>query len=87
MEGVVLKRLDSPYLPGKRTSAAGTEPPYLIDPAMLGQLYVGNLRFDADPYNGVGGANLRQNLVDLRIEANVLFHVRNAKGARRVAAT
>jgi hypothetical protein len=31
---------------------AGTEAPYLIDPNMLGVLYLGNVRFDADPYTG-----------------------------------
>jgi len=37
----------------------------------------------ADPF----GANFKRNLVDLRVELNVLYHVRNAKGARRIAAT
>jgi hypothetical protein len=70
----------------ERTSTAGNEPPYLIDSQMLGKLYIGNLRFDADPFSGTGGANFKKNLVDLRVEANVLFHVRNAQGARRIAA-
>ena len=35
-----------------RTSAAGTEPPYLIDSRMLGVLYLGRLRADVDPYTG-----------------------------------
>jgi hypothetical protein len=30
---------------------AGTEAPYLIDPQMLGQLYLGNIRFEADPFS------------------------------------
>jgi len=61
---------------------AGTEPPYLFDPNMLGVLYIGLMRFDADPYT-----NCKKNLTTLRIETNALFHVRNANGARRIAAT
>jgi hypothetical protein len=60
---------------------AGTEDPYLIDPIMLGQLYLGNLRFEADPFTG-----LKKNLTTLRIECKALYHVRQAEGARRVAA-
>jgi hypothetical protein len=63
---------------------AGTEPPYLIDPQMLGVLFLGTMRFDADPY---GGGNFKKNLTTLRIETNELMHVRNANGARRIAAT
>jgi hypothetical protein len=62
---------------------AGTEPPYLIDPAMLGVLFLGAMRFDADPY----GANFKKNLTTLRIETHALLNVRNANGARRIAAT
>ncbi|MGH2791716.1 MAG: hypothetical protein ACRDJ0_12155 [Actinomycetota bacterium] len=61
---------------------AGTEAPYLIDPMMLGQLYLGNLRFDADPFTG-----FRKNLTTLRIETHALYHVRQPEGARRVNAT
>jgi hypothetical protein len=61
---------------------AGTEAPYLIDPMMLGQLYLGNLRFEADPFTG-----FRKNLTTLRIETKSLYHVRQAEGARRIAAT
>jgi hypothetical protein len=60
---------------------AGTEAPYLIDPEMLGRFYLGTLRFEVDPYTG-----FRKNLSTLRLEIKSLFHVRNAKGARRVAA-
>lgn len=73
--------------PVERTSTAGNEPPYLIDTTMIGKLYIGNLRFDADPYAGAGGRNFVRNLVDLRVEVKALMHVRNARGARRVAAT
>ena len=66
----------------ERISAAGTEPPYLIDSRMLGVLYLGPLRFDADPYTG-----FRKNLTTLRIETKALYHVRNVQGARRIAAT
>jgi hypothetical protein len=33
----------------ERTSTSGTEPPYLVYPAMLGILYLGAIRFDVDP--------------------------------------
>jgi hypothetical protein len=59
---------------------AGTESPYLIDPAMLGRYYMGTLRFEADPFTG-----FKKNLTTLRLEVKALYHVRNAKGARRVA--
>jgi hypothetical protein len=36
---------------------------------------------------GVGGANFKKNLTDLRFEIRALFHVRQATGARRIAAT
>ena len=67
----------------ERTSTAGTEPPYLLDTRMLGVLFNGDTDVMADPF----GANFKRNLVDLRVELNVLYHVRNAKGARRIAAT
>ena len=41
---------------------AGTEAPYLIDPQMLGQLYLGNMRFEADPFTG-----FKKNVTTLRI--------------------
>ena len=61
---------------------AGTEPPYLIDTNSLGVLYLGSMRFDAEPYTA-----FKKNLTTLRVEVNALFHVRNAEGARRIAAT
>jgi hypothetical protein len=66
----------------ERTSAAGNEPPYVIDSNMLGRLYLGSMRIDADPFTG-----FTKNLTTLRCEVKALFHVRNAKGARRIAAT
>lgn len=66
----------------ERTSAAGTEPPYVIDSNMLGRLYLGSMRIDADPFTG-----FKKNLTTLRCEVKALYHVRNAKGARRIAAT
>lgn len=60
---------------------AGTEAPYLIDPAMLGVLYLGRVSFDADPFTG-----FKKNLTNLRVEVNGLFHIRNINGARRIAA-
>jgi hypothetical protein len=59
---------------------AGTEAPYLLDPQMLGRFYLGTLRFEVDPYT-----RFSKNLSTLRLEVKSLFHVRNAKGARRVA--
>jgi hypothetical protein len=66
----------------ERTSAAGNEPPYVLDSNMLGRLYLGSMRIDADPFTG-----FTKNLTTLRCEVKALFHVRNAKGARRIAAT
>jgi hypothetical protein len=60
----------------------GTDPIYLIDPEMLGRLYIGNMKFDADPYTGFA-----TNTTNLRVEVNALFHVRNSQGAYRIAAT
>jgi hypothetical protein len=60
----------------------GSDPIYLIDPEMLGRLYVGNMRFDVDPYTGFAS-----NTTSLRVEVNCLFHVRNVQGAYRIAAT
>lgn len=66
----------------ERTSAAGNEPPYVLDSNMLGRLYLGTMKLDADPFTG-----FTKNLTTLRCEVKALFHVRNAKGARRIAAT
>ena len=66
----------------ERTSAAGNEVPYLIDSNKLGRLYLGVLRIDADPFS-----DFTKNLTTLRCEVKALFHVRDAKGARRIAAT
>jgi hypothetical protein len=60
----------------------GSDPIYLIDPEMLGRLYIGNMKFDADPYTGFA-----TNTTNLRVEVNALFHVRNSQGAYRIAAT
>jgi len=66
----------------ERTSATGAEPPYLIDPGMLGMLYLGTAKLEADPFSG-----FKSNLTTLRVEVKGIFHVRNANGARRLAAT
>lgn len=60
----------------ERTSAAGTEPPSLM------VLYLGRLCADVDPYKG-----FKANLSTLRVETKALFHIRNIKGTRRIAAT
>lgn len=70
-----------------RTSAAGNEPPLLVDTSRIGQLFLGLMRIDLDPFAGVSGANFENNTTDLRAEVNVLMHVRSAKAAHRVAAT
>ena len=54
----------------------------MLDSNMLGRLYLGSMRLDADPFTG-----FTKNLTTLRCEVKALFHVRNAKGARRIAAT
>jgi hypothetical protein len=60
----------------------GADPMYLIDPEMLGVLYMGSMNFAADPYTGFS-----TNTTNLRVEVNALFHVRNSQGAYRIAAT
>ena len=71
----------------EHTTTLGNEPPYLLDPQMLGVLYTGSTTVDADPYTGVSGANFKRNTVDIRAEVSALYHVRNNRGARRIAAT
>jgi hypothetical protein len=66
----------------ERTSAAGNEVPYLVDSAKLGRLYLGSMRIDADPFS-----NFTENLTTLRCELKALMHIRDAKGARRIAAS
>lgn len=59
----------------------GSAVPMLIDRQRLGVLYLGTMRFEADPYS-----NFKKNLVTLRVEANVLMHVRDANGAYTIEA-
>lgn len=66
----------------ERTSAAGNEPPYVLDSNKLGRLYLGTMRIDADPFS-----DFTKNLTTLRCEVKALMHIRDAKGARRIAAT
>jgi hypothetical protein len=54
----------------------------VVDSNMLGRLYLGTMQIDADPFTG-----FKKNLTTLRCEAKELFHVRDAKGARRIATT
>lgn len=65
----------------ERTSAAGNEPPDLVDSKILGVLYLGPMKFEADPFTG-----FKANLTTVRVETKALMHIRNAKGARRIAA-
>lgn len=66
---------------------AGTEPPYLIDTANIGKLFLGRLQIQADPFAGLGTKNFAKNLTDLRFEIKCLMAVRQAEAARRIAAT
>lgn len=50
-------------------------PAMVIDPALLGTLYLGGLRLDLDPYS-----EFSKNLTTVRAEANALFHVRQVTG-------
>lgn len=59
----------------------GSDPMYLLDTSLLGALYLGSLRFAADPFS-----EFRANLTTLRVEINALFHIRQIAGARRIAA-
>lgn len=59
----------------------GDESPLLIDRGMLGALYIGSMRIDADPYSG-----FKRNLTTLRFEIKGLMHVRNPKGALLIEA-
>jgi hypothetical protein len=49
---------------------------------MLGMLYLGIARFEADTFTG-----FKKNLTTLRVEVTGLYHVRNSDGAPRIAAT
>jgi hypothetical protein len=69
-----------------RTSAAGNEPPLLIDSSSIGLLYMGTLSVDLDPFSGAAGTNFSTNRTDIRSEQNALFHVRRPAAARRIAA-
>jgi hypothetical protein len=66
---------------------AGTEPPLVVDTTRIGQLYLGAMKLDLDPFAGVSGDNFETNRTDIRAEVNTLMHVRSAKAARRIAAT
>ncbi len=59
---------------------AGNEPPYLLDPAMLGVLYLGQMQFAADDTLASGAPH------DPAHRDQRVVHVRNADGARRLAA-
>ena len=58
------------------TPALAGMPSLLLDAAVLGVLYTGTMRFDADPFTG-----FKKNLTNLRAEINATYHVRNAAGA------
>lgn len=56
--------------------------PLLIDPQLLGVFYAATGRLDVDPYSG-----FETNVCRVRAEVEVLFHVRDASGAYRIATT
>jgi hypothetical protein len=56
--------------------------PLLIDPQLLGVFYAATGRLDVDPYSGFD-----TNVSRVRAEVEVLFHVRDASGAYRIATT
>jgi hypothetical protein len=49
-----------------RTSAAGTEPPLVVDTTRIGVLYMGAVRIDLDPFAAVSGSNFENNTTDRR---------------------
>ncbi len=61
-------------------AAVGADP-LLVDTTRIGQLYLGTMRVEADPYTG-----FKKNLTDLRVETNALMHVRDANAAYRIGA-
>ena len=56
--------------------------PTLIDPVTTGYLYTGMAQFQVDPFTGLG-----ENLVRVRLEMEVLLHIRNALGSYRLSKT
>lgn len=61
--------------------AAVGSAPLLVDTARIGQLYLGTMRVEADPFTG-----FKKNLTDLRVETNALMHIRDATAAHLVEA-
>lgn len=53
--------------------------PLLVDTSRIGQLYLGTMRVEADPFTG-----FKKNLTDLRVETNALMHIRDATAAYRI---
>lgn len=60
----------------EHTTTAGTQKPILIDSARMGMLYLGSMRFEADPFT-----LFSTNRTNLRMEGNALMHVRDANAA------
>ena len=59
-----------------RETPAVTGAPILLDSHAVGQLWLGAIRLDADPFAGKDGNNFAKNMTDLRLEGSVLMHVR-----------
>jgi hypothetical protein len=68
------------------SQAAAAADPLLVASQSVGQLYLGGLSIDLDPFAGVGGENFRRNLTDVRFELSALMHVRDVSGAYRIGA-
>ncbi len=56
--------------------------PLVVDPANLGQFYTQVGQLTVDPYSGLG-----ENTVRIRLEPNVLYHVRDASAAYFVSSS
>jgi hypothetical protein len=71
----------SPLFGLRIVETAAVTNPLLIDPPALGLLYVGQAALEVDPYSG-----FKENVSTVRLEGNVLYHVRNPRARMRSAA-
>jgi hypothetical protein len=70
----------SPLFGLRIVESASVVDPMLIDPVRSGVLYSGEVALTSDPYSGFS-----RNTTTLRIEGNVLFHIRDINGVYIVA--
>jgi hypothetical protein len=71
----------SPLWTLRVVESASIVTPMLVDPTRLGVLYAGSVTLLTDPYSG-----FTKNTTDIRIEGNVLFHIRDINGAYEITA-